>query len=119
MEQLNNKKILEPFRKNLRNNLTPAEAALWGYLKGKQMEGRKFRRQHSFGNYILDFYCPSEKLAIELDGEHHFTVEGAAYDLERTRFLNAHGISVIRFENKLVFERLEFILDEIKKEFIK
>ena len=55
-------------RKKLRNNLTPAEAALWNLLKNSQLEGRKFRRQHSVGFYILDFYCPSERMAIELDG---------------------------------------------------
>ena len=114
-EQLNNKKILEPYRKVLRNNLTSAEATLWFFLKGSKLEGRKFRRQHSFGNYILDFYCPSKKLAIELDGAHHFTEEGLKYDTERTKFLNEGGIKVIRFENKLVFEDLEGVLEEIKR----
>jgi len=51
--------------------MTPAEAKLWTYLKGKQLEGRKFRRQHSVSQYILDFYCPASKLAIELDGQAH------------------------------------------------
>ena len=67
--------------------------------------------------YILDFYCPSQKLAIELDGEGHFTEEGKSKDEERTKFLNEYGIKVIRFENKLVFERTEWLLDEIKKNF--
>ena len=51
--------------------MTPAEAKLWTYLKGKQLEGRKFRRQHSVRQYILDFYCPASKVAIELDGQAH------------------------------------------------
>ncbi len=72
MGQLHNKPSLKEERKALRNNLTEAEYLLWQYLKGKKLSGRKFRRQHSFENYIMDFYCPAEKPAIELDGQHHF-----------------------------------------------
>ncbi len=106
-----------PFRKQLRNNLTPAEATLWKYLQRSQLDGRKFRRQHSVGNYILDFYCPQEKLCVELDGAAHFTDQGVAYDNERTAYLNSLDIQVIRFENKWVFERLEEVLNEIKSKF--
>ncbi|WP_255518216.1 endonuclease domain-containing protein [Fulvivirga sp. M361] len=67
-EPLYNKPELKKFRKELRNNGTSAEATLWTMLKNKQLEGRKFRRQYSVGYYILDFYCTSERLAIELDG---------------------------------------------------
>ena len=68
---INNKKSLKSFRKELRINLTPAEAKLWTYLQKSKLDGRKFRRQHSVESYILDFYCPAEKLAVELDGEVH------------------------------------------------
>jgi very-short-patch-repair endonuclease len=115
--QINNRPALKEFRKDLRNNLTSAEVTLWKFLKGKQLEGRKFRRQFSVENYILDFYCPSEHLAIELDGAHHFTAAGYAYDTERTKVLNNHGITVIRFENKEVFEALEAVLEKIKDSF--
>jgi very-short-patch-repair endonuclease len=115
--QINNRPILKKFRKDLRNNLTSAEATLWKFLKGKQLEGRKFRRQFSVENYILDFYCPSEQLAIELDGAHHLTAAGQEYDTERTKVLNSHGITVIRFENKEVFEALEAVLNKIKGSF--
>jgi len=71
---INNKKILINYRKNLRNNPTPAEKELWNYLKNKQLAGRKFRRQHSIDNFILDFYCPAEKLAIELNWMEDTTV---------------------------------------------
>ena len=71
MRRMNNQLILKTFRKELRSNLTPAEAKLWTYLKNKKLGGRRFRRQHSVGGYILDFYCPTEKLAIELDGQGH------------------------------------------------
>ncbi|MHA6250128.1 endonuclease domain-containing protein [Pontibacter sp. CAU 1760] len=64
---LHNRKYLKENRRELRHNLTPAEAELWKHLQGSQLAGRKFRRQHSIGNFILDFYCSSEKMAIELD----------------------------------------------------
>ena len=113
----NNLPHLKTFRQELRHNLTPAEAKLWSYLQNSQLEGRKFRRQHSIGNYILDFYCPGERIAIELDGEVHFNEEAELRDQERTAFLNAFGVQVIRFENKLVFEQADWVLDEIKSWF--
>src|SRR5215204_1884010 len=76
----------------LRNNLTPAEARFWKAVQNKIFEGRKFRRQHSVGNYILDFYCPSEKLAIELDGKVHFGDAARQSDYERRLFLEYYGI---------------------------
>lgn len=118
-KQINNLKHLTPFRKTLRKNLTPAEAFLWKQLKNSQLENRKFRRQHSIGNYILDFYCPAERLAIELDGEYHFTPEGIKYDKIRTEYINNESIKVIRFENKIVFENTEWVLTEIKNNFRK
>ncbi|HOZ84484.1 MAG TPA: DUF559 domain-containing protein [Niabella sp.] len=113
----NNLPYLQTFRKELRNNLTPAEAKLWTLLKGKQMDGRKFRRQHSVANYILDFYCPEERLAIELDGQGHFEASQAAYDTERDLFLKEFGIRVLRFENKWVWDNPEGLLEEVKKYF--
>jgi very-short-patch-repair endonuclease len=113
MPEIHNRKELEHFRKSLRNNLTSAEATLWKYLKGKQL-GKKFRRQHSVDNYIIDFYCATERIAIELDGEQHFTEEGMKYDAERTAYLNSLNIKVFRFENVRVFEDLQNVLAEIK-----
>ncbi len=112
-DQINNRPELKVFRKALRNNSTAAEATLWKMIKGKQLEGRKFRRQFSVENFILDFYCPSEKLAIELDGAGHFTPEGIKADEERTKVLNTYGIKVIRFENKQIFNSPEAVLQEI------
>lgn len=83
-------------------------------LKGKQLDGRKFRRQHSFANYILDFYCPEESLAIELDGQGHFEATQAAYDRERELFLKTYGIRVLRFENKWVWNNPEGLLEIVK-----
>ena len=82
-------------------------------IKNKQVEGLKFRRQHSIGKYIVDFYCPSLQLAIELDGEPHADLINIARDAERDEFLNQHGIKVLRYENRWVFEYPNVILDEI------
>lgn len=115
--RINNLPHLKTFRKNLRNNLTPAEAKFWKIVQNKNLEGRKFRRQHSVGNYILDFYCPAENLAIELDGEIHFTDAARDYDRERRLFLENCGIRVLRFENRLIFEDLDWVLGVIKSNF--
>jgi very-short-patch-repair endonuclease len=110
---LHNRKYLKEFRKELRSNLTPAEAELWNHLKGSRLNGRKFRRQHSIENFILDFYCPSERLAIELDGQIHYNTIAEQFDADRDETLKSLGIKVIRFENKEVFQNLEGILQEI------
>ncbi|OGW33407.1 MAG: cytosine methyltransferase [Nitrospirae bacterium GWC2_42_7] len=114
-EKIHNSKNLRDNRKKLRNSLTPAEAKLWTLLKDSKLENRKFRRQHSVGPYVLDFYCPVEKLCIELDGAEHFTDSGYEYDSARTEYLMALNIKVIRFENKNVFENTEGVLEEIRK----
>ncbi len=114
---LNNIPELRTFRKALRNHLTPAEAKLWIHLKQSQLDGRKFRRQHSIGNYILDFYCPAERLAVELDGAVHDSVSAQEYDHERDQFLACFGIKVLRFENKWVFQQTEAVLTHIKNHF--
>jgi len=114
--QLHNRKYLETFRRSLRNNGTSAEAFLWKYLSKSQLEGRKFRRQHSIGNYIVDFYCPKEKLIIELDGEIHNKLEVQEKDQKRTDYLMSFGFTVIRFENKMVFDNLKSVLKEEENE---
>lgn len=116
-KRIHNSKDLIQFRKELRKTLTPAEASLWKHLKAKQLDGKRFTKQHSIGNYIVDFYCASEKLIIELDGEIHQNATAAEYDLERTKFLNSLGYRVIRFENKMVFDFLPSVLQEIKDDF--
>lgn len=112
-----NRRELRSRRKELRNHGTSAEATLWLLLKGKQLDGRKFRRQHSIGKYVVDFYCPSEKLAVEVDGEHHYTDEGQAHDEKRARYFESLGVTTIRFENCEVFDRQQAVLQEIKNMF--
>ena len=108
---------LKHFRRALRKNLTPAEVALWKLLKNKKLAGRKFRRQHQAGPYILDFYGPAEKLAIELDGEVHRNLPRWEYDEDRTGSLQEQGIRVIRIENREVFENPEGVLYAIALHF--
>ena len=105
------------FRIELRSGLTPAEAKLWNMLKKSQLDGRKFRRQHSVGKYVLDFYCASEKLGVELDGEHHFSDSARDKERERRRYLEKNGINVIRFENKRVFDEPDWVVDVIRSNF--
>ena len=98
-------------RKDLRNNSTSAESTLWNLLKGKHVMGMKFRRQHSEGPYILDFYCPQIRLCIELDGHEHFTSVGDAQDDIRTEYLlRYHGIQTLRFENSDIFNHTEGVI---------
>ena len=118
MTILNNLPHKKDDRRTLRHNLTSAEAVLWNRLKNSQLNSRKFRRQHSIGEFILDFYCPQEKLAVELDGAGHFTVSGNLNDAARTEYLHAVGIRVIRFENKLIWSALESVLQSIENSFM-
>jgi very-short-patch-repair endonuclease len=112
-----NKKGIKDLRRNLRNKSTSAEATLWGLIKNKQLSGRKFRRQHSLGKYVVDFFCSSEKLIIELDGDPHGEYYQIAKDVERDNYLGALGYKIIRFENRMVFQDKEYVLEEIKRNF--
>ena len=105
----------QSFRRKLRKSLTPAEAVLWTQLKNRQLDGRKFRRQVSIGRYFVDFYCPECRLVIELDGERHYSMTIDEYETERTKYLERMGLKVIRFENKDVFENLEFVVQVIRE----
>ena len=77
----------------------------------------RFAKQHSIGNYIVDFYLASDKLIVELDGEVHQNPTSAEYDKKRTDYLNREGFTVIRFENKMVFDNLKSVLMEIREKF--
>jgi very-short-patch-repair endonuclease len=115
MPKINNIKYLKSSRKLLRNNSTAAEATLWKILKNKTVCGLKFRRQHSVGNYILDFYCPELKLAIELDGEIHNDPVVLSKDLEKEEFLLKLSICLLRYENRWVYDYPEVIIEDILK----
>jgi very-short-patch-repair endonuclease len=110
-----NRRELRNFLTSLRKNLTSAEASLWNLLKHRQISGYKFRRQHSIGNYIVDFCCPHEMLIIELDGNFHGNYNQMVKDEIRDNYLKKLGFTVLRFENKLVFQDPEFVVNEIRK----
>lgn len=117
VDKTHNRSNRKEFRRSLRSNLTPAEAQLWTLLKDAQLEGRKFRRQHSVGPYILDFYCPAERLAFELNGDTHRGLLAQERDARREKFISDQGVKILSFENKLVFESPEYILDRISESF--
>ena len=117
MQTLHNRSSLLKQRRALRLSLTPAEAALWRMLQRSQLQGRKFRRQHSIGPYIVDFYCPSERLVVELEGSAHDTERASVRDEARVQFLHAAGLAVLRLENKYVFENPEGVLELIRQQF--
>jgi very-short-patch-repair endonuclease len=113
MAPLHNRPQQKARRKGLRNHATPAERVLWNYLKGSALKGRKFRRQHGIGPYIVDFYCPAERLVVELDGSVHADPLRAAYDAERQQAIEALGIRVVRFENREVVEQPDLVVAAI------
>ena len=114
-QRLHTKKELQDYRQQLRKKMTSAEAFLWTQLKARKLDNIRFTRQHSIGYYIVDFYCASEKLIIELDGAYHNTTKAQEYDRIRTVYLESVGYKVIRFENKMVFDFLPSVLMEIRE----
>jgi very-short-patch-repair endonuclease len=113
----NRKEMLER-RRYLRNHATRAERMLWERLKGKGLSEYKFRRQHSIGHYILDFYCPELKLAIEVDGESHDNEKAKIYDKEREDEIKTYGIRFFRIKNEMIYNNLDLAVKNIE-DFIK
>jgi len=99
----------------LRKNMTNSEKLLWEKIRNKQLNGYKFRRQHTISNFIADFYCHRVKLVIEIDGGYHNNEEQKEYDIGRTVELNELGITVIRFTNSEVENEIEKVIEAIKK----
>jgi len=100
------------FAERLRKNMTTSERKLWDFLRHKP-NGFKFRRQHPFGIYILDFYCHKTQLAIEIDGEYHERQEQKKLDQTRTEYINQFGITELRFKDEEVFEQFDFVIEKI------
>ncbi|MFC5344275.1 endonuclease domain-containing protein [Brevundimonas staleyi] len=99
-----------------RRNLTPPEARLWRCLKGDQLAGLGFRKQHPIGPYILDFYCAAAKLAVEVDGGTHSNDAQIAHDERRTAWLKGKGVRVIRVRAIAVRDELDGVLEFIEGE---
>jgi very-short-patch-repair endonuclease len=97
----------------LRRSMSKAEVLLWTHLSRKQMAGYKFRRQYGVDRYVIDFYCPKLKLAIEIDGPSHVEEGASEYDKMRQSCIEALGIRFLRFRNDEVYEHLEGVLQTI------
>src|SRR5690606_17922301 len=97
----------------LRSDVMEAEQLLWSKLRRKQLGGLQCYRRKPLGGYVVDFYCHSAKLVIELDGSQHYEPEQQEYDKQRTMLLNAMGLKVIRFPNDQVLRETEGVVAEI------
>ena len=102
------------FRRELRKTPTTFESLLWERLRKSQLDGRKFRRQHSIGVYILDFYCPEERLCIEIDGDVHKRQEAVIHDGERDQTLAQLQIRTLRISNDEIETDVEATLTKIR-----
>ena len=109
MTRFFNKSSEKSKRKYLRSHMTHAEIALWTELKGRRLKA-KFRRQYGVGPFVLDFYCPKRKLAIELDGMSHDDNEAKQYDHSRQTHIEQYGIRFLRFTDQQVFDHIEDVL---------
>jgi very-short-patch-repair endonuclease len=109
--QTNRAVIHSGLQRILRRNMTDAERKLWRALRGRQMEGLKFRRQHPFENYVLDFVCLEEKIVIELDGGQH--QDSKTEDEIRTKLLEKAGFRVLRFWNHEVLQQPAAVAERI------
>lgn len=103
------------FAKFMRHTATDAEHLMWQILRAKRFMNLKFRRQHVIEPYIVDFYCHEIGLVIELDGSQHGTDDAMEYDAERTKFLEALGLRVVRYWNNEVLLETDDVLDDLWK----
>jgi len=110
-----NDPTLKERRRELRRSQTDAEKAFWARVRNKQFLGMKFFRQYGVGPYILDFYCPAIKLAVELDGGQHNQDENREYDAARSAYLKANGIEVIRYWNNEVLCEIDGVLTQLEQ----
>jgi very-short-patch-repair endonuclease len=113
MTQLYNQNSEKDKRRQLRQNITKAEKLIWDKLRDRQLENCKFRRQYSVDKFVIDFYSPELKLAIEIDGESHFLDGVGEYDQARQEFIESAGIKFLRFTNNDVYANLPIVLENI------
>jgi len=115
MTRIYNKAEVKIRRQNLRNDMSGAEILMWARLSRKQVLNVRFRRQYSVGHYIVDFYCPELKLAIEIDGDTHLGHEVKIYDGQRQSYIEALGIHFLRFTNDEVICKMEEVIKTLSK----
>ena len=105
-------------RKNLRQKSTYAESLLWERLRGRKFLGMKFKRQYSVDQFVLDFYCPEKRFAIELDGKVHEDNYVKNHDENRDEFIKDFNIKILRIKNELVIKDTDAALNLIRQEMI-
>ena len=101
------------FAKSMRHTATDAENLMWQILRAKRFMNLKFRRQHVIKPYIVDFYCHEIGFVVELDGSQHALPEHQIYDAKRTEFLDALGLTVVRYWNHDVLSRMDVVLEDL------
>ncbi len=104
---------LKPRRQKLRLDSTYFEKTLWQKIRNSKL-GRKFFRQYSIEGYVVDFYCPEKRLAIEIDGGYHQKPDTKKYDSYRTRYLEAYNVKIVRFWNSDIKDNIKEVLADIK-----
>lgn len=113
--EVHNRKSLKEIRRNLRQESTPAEDFLWQHIRNRKLNQLKFKRQHSIGNYVVDFYCASKRLIIEVDGAVHALPDQLEKDKSRDENLIEMGFKILRFSNEEVLLNINFVKEEITK----
>ncbi len=115
-EHLYNDPARKTNRRRLRKEATDAERRIWSLLRARRMAGLKFFRQYGVGPYVLDFYCPERRLAIEVDGDQHADARGREHDCDRASYLRQLGIRIVRFWNNDVLKNTEGVVERITYE---
>ncbi|MFH1253768.1 MAG: endonuclease domain-containing protein [Candidatus Uhrbacteria bacterium] len=113
MTELFNQTGVKKNRQQLRKQSTKAEEHLWNFLRNRKLLNKKFRRQVSVGQYVVDFYCPEQHLIVEIDGEIHNESINKFNDLQRQEFLESLKLKVLRFKNSEVLKQTESVLKTI------
>ena len=119
MTKIYNKRQNQGRRRQLRKNMPKSEIILWSKLKNRQIQGERFLRQYSVDQYVIDFFCPRLKLAIEVDGDSHALLSVEEKDKLRQEYIESFGIRFLRFSNVDVYKNLDnvcqVIFDNIEK----
>jgi len=110
-----NRKDMSLRRRILRNSMPNPELKLWLRIRNRQISGYKFRRQHSFGHFVVDFYCPEARLVIEVDGDFHFNQKAKERDIVRQKFIESNELSFLRFTNIEVVENVDGVVSRIEE----
>jgi very-short-patch-repair endonuclease len=114
MTEVFNRPSQRSFRQDLRNDMPDAEIILWSRLKQGQVFGCKFRRQFGIAGFVVDFYCPKLRLAIEVDGDTHFVGDAPQKDIARQKQIEEYDVKFLRVTNNDVYKNLGGVLKTIE-----